>query len=204
MKTYTVNEIFMSLQGEGKRAGDPSFFLRFSRCNMRCDLAPGPLSPGGFACDTEFESGRKMTLDEILKQMLDLNALCRWIVLTGGEPGLQVDKELVDFFHKYGFKLAIETNGTIHLGDLGLDWITVSPKCAEHAIKQKVATEVKYVRAYGQGIPRTVVEAEYYLLSPAFSGQHSDKKTIDWVIKLAKENPSWSYSEQLHKKWMVR
>src|SRR5207253_1896099 len=122
--------------------------------NMECRLEPGPRSPGGFDCDTEFESGRWMELDEILVHLKESGPECSWIVLTGGEPALQVDAMLIDALHNNGYRLAIETNGSIALSP-GLDWITVSPKVAEHAIRQRTATEVKYVRSYGQGVPRT-------------------------------------------------
>ena len=78
------------------------------------------------------------------------------MILTGGEPALQVDRDLIDSLHEAGYKLAIETNGSVEL-PAGIDWITVSPKVAEHAIRQRRAHEVKYVRGYGQGVPETVV-----------------------------------------------
>lgn len=201
---FTINEVFGSLQGEGVRAGCPSIFVRFTGCNLRCDVEPGPLSPGGFACDTEFTSGRKLELPELLEWVKNEGGDCKWIVLTGGEPGLQVDKPFVDFFHGHGYALAIETNGTICLDGLGLDWITLSPKVAEHAIKQKTVTEIKYVRAWGQGIPKTDVKASHYLISPAFTGNELDRKTLDWCIQLCKENPKWRLSLQMHKFWHVR
>src|SRR5207244_2745020 len=95
---------------------------------------------------------------------------CTAIVLTGGEPALQVDPALVATLRQSGYYLAIETNGTRNIDHLALDWVCVSPKVAEHAIQQRTAHEVKYVRAYGQGIPQTVVQADHYLLSPAFDG----------------------------------
>ncbi len=200
--SYTVNEIFYSLQGEGMRCGEASLFLRFAKCNMRCTIEEGPRSPGGFDCDTEFESGQRMSIDHILS---DLNAAgtCEWIVLTGGEPGLQVDDALITALHAEGYKLAIETNGSIAL-PRGLDWITVSPKVAEHAIKQRTAAEVKYVRGYGQAVPQTVVTAEHYLLSPAFNGLDIDARAMQWCIDLCLANPSWRLSMQAHKLWGMR
>ncbi len=198
MERYRVNEIFYSLQGEGVRAGTPNLFLRFSRCNLECRV-----ETHGFDCDTEFESGRSMTLPEIVAEMRSLSAECRWVILTGGEPALQVDAELIDRFHGEGYSLAIETNGSVELPP-GLDWITVSPKVAEHAIRQRRAHEVKYVRGYGQGIPKTVVEAEHYLVSPAFDGPEVDRRTLDWCIRLCRENPPWRLSVQQHKLWSVR
>lgn len=243
MKTYVVNEVFYSLQGEGIRAGTANVFVRFSGCNMRCSQEEGPKSPGGFDCDTEFESGRKVTLDELLEWVLTSQQValgpgvvsglpsvvpakfpggCDWLILTGGEPGLQVDQELCDYFHDKGYKLAIETNGSVLLphraeefgrGEEGeplvrtkwlLDWITVSPKVAEHAIRQKFAHEVKYVRGYGQAIPKTVVEAQHYLISPAFDGMNLHSETLKWCIKLCLENPKWRLSVQQHKALAVR
>jgi organic radical activating enzyme len=198
MDRYLVNEIFYSLQGEGVRAGAPSFFLRLAKCNLACKV-----ETHGFDCDTEFESGRWMTLPEIVDELRQLSEKCEWIVLTGGEPALQVDREMIDALHAAGYKLAIETNGSVELPE-GLDWITVSPKVAEHAIRQKKAQEVKYVRGYGQAVPRTVVEAEHYLISPAFEGEQLDPRTLDWCIRLCKENPPWRLSVQQHKTWKVR
>jgi len=198
VERYRVNEIFYSLQGEGVRSGTPNLFLRFSRCNLECRV-----ETHGFDCDTEFESGRSMTLPEIVAEMRALSAECRWVILTGGEPALQVDSELIDTLHAEGFLLAIETNGSVEL-PVGIDWITVSPKVAEHAIRQRRAHEVKYVRGYGQAIPKTVVEAEHYLISPAFDGAELDRRTLDWCIRLCRDNPPWRLSVQQHKQWSVR
>lgn len=197
-RKYLVNEIFYSLQGEGVRAGEPSFFLRFSRCNLSCRE-----ETHGFDCDTEFESGRWMTQAEIIEEIRTLSEKCVWIVLTGGEPALQVNDELIAGLHAAGYKLAIETNGSVALPD-GLDWITVSPKVAEHALRQLRAHEVKYVRGYGQGIPKTRVEADHYLISPAFDGDTVEPRTLRWCISLVQDNPPWRLSVQQHKTWKVR
>lgn len=198
MDRYLVNEIFYSLQGEGVRAGTPNLFLRLSRCNLACKV-----ETHGFDCDTEFESGRWMTVDETLGEFKALSESCDWVILTGGEPALQADRELIDRLHAAGYKLAIETNGSFPLPE-GIDWITVSPKVAEHAIRQRTAHEVKYVRGHGQAVPKTVVQAEHYLISPAFDGAEVDPRTLDWCIRLCKENPPWRLSVQQHKLWRVR
>lgn len=196
--SYLVNEIFYSLQGEGVRAGTANLFLRFSKCNLECRQ-----ETHGFDCDTEFASGRRMTLTEIVDEFRQLTSDCAWVILTGGEPALQVDAALIEGLHAAGYRLAIETNGSVALPD-GIDWITVSPKVAEHAIRQRRAHEVKYVRGQGQGIPQTVVEAEHFLISPAFDGDHVDPRTLDWCIRLVREHPSWRLSVQQHKLWRVR
>lgn len=247
-KTYAVNEVFFSLQGEGIRAGTPNVFIRMQGCNMRCDMEEGPLSPGGFKCDTEFASGRKVSLDELAHwaatsveialsregKTIYGDGLCSgydfwpepYLILTGGEPGLQVDKEFCDYWHQRGVKLAIETNGSIEMpydtvgqgvsqGFGGskvisdnkqylLDWITVSPKVAEHAIKQPFAHEIKYVRGFGQAVPKPATKALYYLISPAFEGGKLDPRTLQWCIKLCLEHPKWRLSCQLHHQWAVR
>lgn len=212
--TYRVNECFWSPQGEGIRAGEMSLFLRFSGCNLRCSKEEGPKSIGGFDCDTEFESGRTLTSAELVafcRETLEAGIGGRppsdyspWIVLTGGEPALQVDIGLCDDLHAAGFRLAIETNGSIHLGSLPLDWITVSPKVAEHAVRQLEADEVKYVRGYGQAIPKPACKARHRLISPAFDGLASDPRAVAWCLKLVRENPEWRLSPQHHKLWGVR
>lgn len=218
-KTYMISEIFFSLQGEGVRAGTANVFIRFSGCNMRCSKTEASdKSPGNFDCDTEFESGRKMTAQDISLFIKEIAPDAVWLILTGGEPALQVDQEFIWHFHQLGFLLAIETNGSIELPRANpeaaakakdidetnrlmssLDWITVSPKVAEHCIRQKYAHEVKYVRGYGQAIPKTVVQAEHYVISPAFEGNELDRKTLEWCIKLVKDNPKWRLSVQQHK-----
>ena len=198
MERYLVNEIFYSLQGEGVRAGTPNLFLRLAKCNLACKV-----ETHGFDCDTEFESGRRMTLPEIVAEFRAAGEGCGWVILTGGEPALQADRELIDGLHDAGYRLAVETNGSLEL-PAGIDWITVSPKVAEHAIRQRTAHEVKYVRGYGQAIPKTVVTAEHHLISPAFDGAEVDPRTLDWCIRLCKENPPWRLSVQQHKLWRVR
>lgn len=197
-RTYRVNEIFYSVQGEGMRVGTANLFLRFSGCNLTCRA-----ETHGFDCDTEFASGRDLSTEDIVAQLRETGPACNWIVLTGGEPALQVDRELIDALHAADYKLAIETNGSIALPD-GIDWITVSPKVAEHAIRQRTADEVKYVRGHGQAIPKTVVKATHKLISPAFSGDQLDSRTLAWCIDLVRQHPDWRLSVQMHKAWRVR
>lgn len=103
-----VSEIFYSLQGEGFRAGHPSIFIRLADCNLAC----------GF-CDTEFNSGREFTDEELLKEISKHPG--KWIVWTGGEPLLQLKAETVELFRAAGYKQALETNGSQPIGDLVLD-----------------------------------------------------------------------------------
>jgi len=198
-KTYRINEIFLTEQGEGFHAGMKAVFVRFTGCNLRCRIEPGPLSPGGFDCDTEFESGRSLTAMQIIESIQwEARKTTFSVVLTGGEPGLQIDADLITEMKAAGLWIAIETNGSIELPP-GLDWITVSPKVAEHAIRQLTASEVKYVRGYGQGVPKTRVVASHYFLSPAFEGISVPSRTLKWVEQLCQNNPPWSISLQQHK-----
>lgn len=115
MKTYPVNEIFYSLQGEGINAGRPAVFVRFSGCNLRCPF-----------CDTDHKAHTMMTAEEIVEKIKSPRGL---LVLTGGEPSLFVDESLIAALHAAGFEIAIETNGTRPLPS-GIDWVTLSPKDA--------------------------------------------------------------------------
>lgn len=193
--SYIVNEIFYSLQGEGKKAGTPMVFVRFSDCNLRCSL-----TNAGFNCDTEFTSGRSMTRDEILREAARLNPRRGWLLVTGGEPSLQIDDRFIEAAHADGWKIAIETNGTIPLPD-AIDWICVSPKSAEHTIRQRTANEVKYVRRHGMALPEPTVQAEHYLLSPAFQADGTIcPEDLAWCMDLIKSNPErWSLAVQFHK-----
>lgn len=209
-KTYLVNEIYYTIHGEGVRMGVPHVFVRFSQCNLAC----------GF-CDTEYESGRTMTGPQLVAavtaianhaaaavepigadvvgalvhgRVLD-QAPCRNVLFCGGEPLLQLDAELVAAFKEAGWWTQIETNGT-RPAPPGLDWITCSPKVAEHAIKLERAHELKYVRAHGQAIPHPRLEADHYLISPMFTGTTVDRATLAWCIKLVMENPRWRLTVQ--------
>jgi len=114
-----INDIFYSLQGEGYNTGRAAVFVRFAGCNLRCPF-----------CDTAFDTYREMTDDEILTEISSTSHLAPrkpLVVLTGGEPTLQVDEAFVDLLHRHGFEVAMESNGT-RPAPQNLDWLTVSPK----------------------------------------------------------------------------
>jgi len=184
-----VAEIFYSLQGEGGRAGHPSIFIRLSGCDLSC----------GF-CDTEFESGKELSVPEILDYISKWP--CKWIVWTGGEPCLQLTKGIVFTFKEAGYQQAIETNGN-HPAPEGLDWVSVSPKVAEHVLAKnfpKGVSELRYVRHKGQmAVPEPKIEAGLYFLSPMFNGNLPDKENLAHCIQLCLDNPKWKLSVQTHK-----
>jgi 7-carboxy-7-deazaguanine synthase len=203
LSTYSVQEVFYSLQGEGVRAGTPNVFVRFAGCNMTCRQ-----ETHGFDCDTDFSSGLPYTAAGLVEAAYSLvpTAIGCGVIFTGGEPALQLDRPLVEALRAAGFAtLAIETNGSRNVDDLGLDWITVSPKTAEHALRQLRADEAKYVRHVGQPLPKSSVSATYYLISPAAEPDGTIlRDTLRWCIALCKEHPPWRLSCQQHKLWGVR
>ena len=198
MKHYSINEIFYSLQGEGVRAGTANVFVRFAACNLTCKM-----ETHGFDCDTEFSNGRPFALGELLTETAKIGGPCRNVILTGGEPLLQVDEDLLRQLRMLGWYIAVETNGSKPVPP-GIDWVTCSPKVAEHAVQVERADEVKYVRHPGQALPKPYCTATYYLLSPAFTTDGVDRAALAWVIQLCKEHPTWRLSMQQHKLWGVR
>ena len=119
-----VNEIFYSLQGEGYFTGTPAVFLRFSGCNLACPF-----------CDTEHNDGEEMTYEDIISKVTAFAS--RHIVITGGEPSLQLDELLVDMLHETGFFIQVETNGTNLLPE-NVDWITCSPKQGGDCVLRRI------------------------------------------------------------------
>lgn len=199
MKQYTVNEIFgPTLQGEGARKGTVNFWLRFAACNLTCRR-----EVEGFDCDTDFSGGRKMTAQDIVETLNALNQQpypVRWVVCSGGEPTLQLDDELCLALEDAGYHIAVETNGTNELPPKGVDWVSCSPKTAEHTLRVGGVDELRYVRAVGQELPKPQLKASHYYISPAFEPDGSLKQeTLDWCVKLCLENPRWALSIQDHK-----
>ena len=200
--TYKVNDIFYSLQGEGHNAGCPAIFIRFSGCNLQCSF-----------CDTDFSQYKKMTATEIIDSLkicikeyiptnsnvssegkgLRDNILC---VLTGGEPTLQVDEELIDMLHSDGFKVAMESNGTI-LPPKNLDWFTVSPK---NNPTVKHCNELKVLFDDSGDVNDFGISADYYYLQPCDMNDKERNSTInkhcvDYILK----HTRWRLSVQTHK-----
>ena len=130
-----INDIFYSLQGEGHNTGRAAVFVRFAGCNLRCSF-----------CDTEFDTFSEMSDEEILAAISQYPA--RFVVLTGGEPTLQVDEAFVELLHQHGYEVAMESNGT-RPAPQNLDWLTVSPKEVkgkrEDVRGKRLADELKVV-----------------------------------------------------------
>lgn len=185
----TVNEIFYSLQGEGGRSGEASAFIRLTKCNLACSF-----------CDTDFEEGDDMMLEEILEVIRQYP--CRWIIWTGGEPTIQLRSEHLSFFHYHGYKQAIETNGTRRLPD-GLDYITCSPKQDYESIKSRipVVNEIRIPIKVGDEVPDINIFpiAKHYFLSPVFDADTINQENVNYCVELIKQHPEWKLSLQMHK-----
>lgn len=187
--SLNVNEIFYSLQGEGGRAGQASIFIRLAKCNLACSF-----------CDTDFERGVKMSLEEVLDTIEPYG--CKWIIWTGGEPTLQLTDAIVAFFKERGYLQAIETNGTRRV-PTGIDYITCSPKQDFEKVRELIpeVDELRFPIQKGDSLPDIAVlpETERYLLSPIFDDQTIMQENVDHCVALVKENPLWALSLQIHK-----
>lgn len=185
----TVNEIFYSLQGEGGRTGQPSVFVRLSKCNLACSF-----------CDTDFAFGKPMSAHQILDEIGQFG--CKWIIWTGGEPTLQLSDEIVSFFKQHGYLQAIETNGTRKVPS-GIDYITCSPKQNFEKIRTLIpkVDELRFPMEKGDPLPDISIlpQTERYLLSPIFDGATVIRENVDYCVALIKENPAWALSLQIHK-----
>lgn len=195
-----VSEIFYSLQGEGARAGTPTFFIRLQGCK-----AKAACYAMGIRCDTEFESGKEMNLGQILTWLHNKNANCKEITWTGGEPLDQITAHHLAFFKGAGYFQALETSG-LHPAPDGFDFICVSPKVAEHVVKKNFPSgvdELRYVRHEGQSIPEPAITAKHYWISPHSDGFDINTTNLKHCINLCLQNPKWKMSIQQHKTWNV-
>jgi len=212
-----VNNIFYSLQGEGRNTGRAAVFIRFAGCNLRCSF-----------CDTEFESYREMSREEILAEISryevrgarcedskvqtsalrhQTSSLKPLIVLTGGEPTLQVDEAFVDFLHQHGYEVSMESNGT-RPAPQNLDWLTVSPKSrgTRYEVQGKrVPDEIKLVFDEHTD-PEAILPSEtsnhspLLYLQPCDTGDAQRNKVITQAcVEYIKQHPQWRLSLQTHK-----
>lgn len=177
-KTYKVNEIFYSLQGEGYYTGTPAVFLRLSGCNRACSF-----------CDTDHVGGTDMTAEEITHEVAKYPG--RHLVITGGEPTLQLDSDLLRALKAEKFYVQIETNGSRAVPP-EVDWVTCSPKDAPWEIDRIDELKIVY---QGQDVEETaqLLPARHLFLQPC-SGLNI-AATVDYILK----HPRWRLSLQTHK-----
>ncbi|TDP86033.1 7-carboxy-7-deazaguanine synthase (Cx14CxxC type) [Aquabacterium commune] len=219
--SYSVKEMFYTLQGEGTHAGRPAVFCRFAGCNLWSGREADRATAVCRFCDTDFVGtdglgGGKFEHAEALAVRIasfwpDTGAGRkgqRFVVLTGGEPLLQVDADLIDALHAEGFLIAVETNGTI-AAPAGLDWVCVSPK-AGSTVVQTSGHELKVV------VPQAgFSEADLQAMSSWQFGQRrvqamdsadaaARQHAAAWAVQWCLDHPDWLLSVQTHKSLGIR
>ena len=204
--TYTVKEIFYTLQGEGANAGRAAVFLRFSGCNLWTGLERDRVSAVCNFCDTDFvgvgKDGGKFNTCNDLANAIDSNwpesnKNSKLVVCTGGEPLLQLDSDLLSALHARGFEVAVETNGTLIAPD-GIDWVCVSPK-GKSQLKIDNGHELKLVYPQLDALPGRFEDLDFlnFYLQPMDGDLYNENllATIDFCLK----HPKWRLSLQTHK-----
>ena len=205
--TYSIKEIFYTLQGEGAHAGRPAVFCRFAGCNLWTGRESDRAQAVCQFCDTDFvgtdgERGGKFKDAAALAREIDslwpaTHPQSKYVVFTGGEPLLQLDAALIDAMHAVGFTIAIETNGTLPV-PAGVDWICVSPKMGNRLVVER-GNEIKVViPQVGQDLAAYERLAfEHYYVQP-MDGPLAAFNT-QLAIDTCRRNPKWKLSLQTHK-----
>ena len=205
--TYSVKEIFYTLQGEGAHTGRPSVFCRFTGCNLWSGLEKDRESAVCNFCDTDFvgtdgPGGGKFKTAELLSEAIaaqwpDQQGGKPYVVCTGGEPLLQLDEELINALHKKGFEVAVETNGT-QAAPKGLDWICVSPKSTAELVLNH-GNELKLVYPQADSQPEQFERLNFrnFYLQP--KDGPDVKENTKATIEYCKVHPKWRLSLQTHK-----
>jgi 7-carboxy-7-deazaguanine synthase len=204
--SYAVKECFLTLQGEGVQAGSRAVFLRFAGCNLWSGREQDRASAQCGFCDTDFvgtdgEGGGKFAGADELAAHVDATwggeAEQRLVVITGGEPMLQLDEQLVEALHGRGYRVAVETNGTLP-AVAGLDWVCVSPKAGTEVV-QRSGNELKLVWPQ-PGIDPAELERwgfDHFLVQPMDC--EAREAALGAAIALVMERPRWRLTLQAHK-----
>jgi 7-carboxy-7-deazaguanine synthase len=204
--TYTVKEIFKTLQGEGGQAGRVAVFCRFAGCNLWSGRDEDRSTAVCSFCDTDFvgtdgDGGGRFAsagaLADAIASTWGEGRDRRFVVFTGGEPLLQLDPDLIRATAALGFSIAVETNGTI-AAPSGIDWICVSPK-ADTDIRQTSGNELKLVYPQAEASPQRFerLDFQHFFLQP-MDGPDRDRNT-KLAIAYCIEHPRWRVSLQTHK-----
>lgn len=205
--TYAVREIFYTLQGEGARSGRPAVFCRFAGCNLWSGREADRATAACSFCDTAFvgmdgEYGGKYPASALLAERIaslwpDVTVPTKYVVFTGGEPLLQLDAPLIEAMHKYGFEVAIETNGTLPVPE-GVDWICVSPKAGVPLVQDR-GNELKViVPQTGQNLADYErLQFDHFYLQPMDGPQKEANTAL--AVRTCLARPQWKLSLQTHK-----
>ena len=205
--TYSVKELFYTLQGEGAQAGRAAVFCRFAGCNLWSGREEDRASATCRFCDTDFigtdgENGGKFADAAALAARIDAQwpaarPTNKYVVFTGGEPLLQLDAALIDAMHALGFEIAIETNGTLPV-PAGVDWICVSPKQGAALVVTRGSELKVVVPQQGQDLDSLAgLDFTHHFLQP-MDGMDKEKNT-QLAIATCKRDPRWRLSLQTHK-----
>ena len=204
--TYAVKEAFLTLQGEGIQAGSRAVFLRFAGCNLWSGREQDRATAQCNFCDTDFvgtdgEGGGKFgSADELaahVERLWGEGQDRRLVVITGGEPMLQLDTALIDALHARGFRVAMESNGTIKAAS-GIDWVCISPKAGTDVVQRR-GDELKLVWPQ-RGIDPAELESwdfSHFLVQPMDCAER--EAAMHAAIKLAMDRPKWRLTLQAHK-----
>ncbi len=204
--TYAVKECFLTLQGEGLQSGSRAVFLRFAGCNLWSGREQDRAAAQCRFCDTDVvgtdgTGGGKFrdadALSAHVERLWGSGQDRRLVVVTGGEPLLQLDDDLIAALHARSFRVAVETNGTI-AAPAGLDWICVSPKAGTQIV-QRSGNELKLVWPQ-EGIDPADLEDwqfDHFLVQPMDCEQRAE--AVDAAVRLAMDRPKWRLSLQAHK-----
>lgn len=202
---YVVKEVFRTLQGEGANSGRAAVFCRFTGCNLWSGREEHRASAVCQFCDTDFVGtdgsggGHFADATSLADHVCEVAGDIRFVVCTGGEPLLQLDEGLIDAFHRLGFEIAIETNGTLAV-PRGIDWVCVSPKAgADLVVTSGDELKLVYPQLGAGGRPERYEDLEFrhFFLSP-MDGAERDVNTraaIDYCLA----HPRWRLSVQTHK-----
>lgn len=205
--TYSVKEIFYTLQGEGAQTGCAAVFLRFAGCNLWSGLEQHRAKAICQFCDTDFVgtdglNGGKFDSADSLAAQVEAQwpsgvRKNRLVVCTGGEPLLQLDNSLIDALHERGFRIAVETNGTV-VAPPGLDWICVSPK-ADAPLAQSSGHELKLVFPQPEAMPERfeTLAFDHFFLQPMDGPRQ--RENVRQAIEYCLAHPQWRLSLQTHK-----
>lgn len=204
VKSYTVKEVFLTCQGEGANIGRVAVFIRFAGCNLWSGREKDRATAVCRFCDTVFVGGSSWDAVGLATHAHRLwsGPSDRFAVLTGGEPALQVDDELIDALKLNGFQIAIETNGTVPL-PAGIDWVCVSPKANAPVVLDR-ADELKLVFPQPDAPPERFASfpAAHRWLSPMDGIKLAANTAAAAAYCLA--HPEWRLAIQAHKTWGLR
>lgn len=205
--SYAVKEIFLTLQGEGVHTGRRAVFLRFAGCNLWSGREQDRDTAVCRFCDTDFvgtdgEGGGKFATAAALVNAVaatwgDVTGGTRYVVITGGEPLLQLDTALIDALHAHGFEIGVETNGTI-VAPPGIDWLCVSPKAGSETV-QRSGNELKLVwpQPGSDAAAMSGWAFDHFLIQPMDGPELAANRAASIAFILA--NPKWRLSTQTHK-----